>query len=724
MAEPSDSKASIWLVAGSAIGITVLCFGGLVVFFWQQLSPVEKAQLMELAEHHFIYLFSAVVLILAGFGIALDGIIHIYVLPVRRLAEETALMHSVNPSHRIETVGSQDVKQLTRIINDWGSRFEALQKDVQARIAASQADIEREKNILAAFMAELPQGILVCNVEGRILLYNRRAKALFTEGASTAGGVPEDTLIGLGRSIFRIIDKNLIVHALDEIAEKSTRREANVAAYFVVAGSGHTLLKAEALPINNHLDRLTGFVLLLQDITEHLERDNRGDLMLRSLVTGVRSSAGGLRSAIETVMAYPDMTPEQLARFREIIHKESLALGRLVDEAEAEFPKRTTYQWPLVSMLAKDLVKTVARKAEDKLGIQLQTDDPPDNWWVQVDSYSIVLAVLFALQRLVELSGCRIFACRLARDDRYINLDIHWTGTPLMIETLRRWDAEVLSVADEGIPLTLQEVLRHHDAGIWSSSSQQERTEAHIRFFFPAGRSPEADAIRNITILTEESRPVFYDFDLFGQPEQITELDDRPLSELAFSVIDTETTGLNPRGGDEIVSIGAVRIINGRLLHEEYFDQLVDPQCPVPPESTRIHGLTPGMLEGQPTITEVLPRFFRFCENTVLVAHNAAFDMLMLQLKEADTGIRFLNPVLDTLLLSDLLMPAHKKHDIEAIARRLGISIVGRHTALGDALATAEIFLKMIPLLSQKGVVTLRDALAASRKSRYHRLKY
>lgn len=129
------------------------------------------------------------------------------------------------------------------------------------------------------------------------------------------------------------------------------------------------------------------------------------------------------------------------------------------------------------------------------------------------------------------------------------------------------------------------------------------------------------------------------------------------------------------------------------------------------------------MLEGQPTIAEVLPAFHRFAQDTVLVAHNAAFDMRFLQLKEEKLGIRFDQPVLDTLLLAAFILP-NQEHSLEALARYFGVRVFGRHTALGDALVTAEIFLKMIPLLAEKGVVTLRQAREASQQTYYARLRY
>ena len=88
----------------------------------------------------------------------------------------------------------------------------------------------------------------------------------------------------------------------------------------------------------------------------------------------------------------------------------------------------------------------------------------------------------------------------------------------------------------------------------------------------------------------------------------------------------------------------------------------------------------------------MLPAFHRFCEDTVLVAHNAAFDMRFLELKEASTGVRFTQPVLDTLLLSAMLAQASTTTAWRRWPDRLGVQVIGRHTALGDALLEAEIF--------------------------------
>ena len=96
-----------------------------------------------------------------------------------------------------------------------------------------------------------------------------------------------------------------------------------------------------------------------------------------------------------------------------------------------------------------------------------------------------------------------------------------------------------------------------------------------------------------------ESRPEYYDFDLFDRAGQVAELENQLLTELTYTVFDMETTGLNPSEGDEILSIGAIRIVNCRLLREERFEQLVDPLRPIPWESVQIHGIHPAFSCGR-----------------------------------------------------------------------------------------------------------------------------
>ena len=264
--------------------------------------------------------------------------------------------------------------------------------------------------------------------------------------------------------------------------------------------------------------------------------------------------------------------------------------------------------------------------------------------------------------------------------------------------------------------------MNYHEAQI-SLSFNKDR-EKGIKILIPLAEMKESEDVRNIVIARDaDERPDFFDFDLFSKQKSDARLNEMPLKKIVYTVLDTETTGLDTKK-DEIISIGAVRIVNGRILATEKFDQLIDPKMPIPLESEKIHGISDEMVKAKPDIKEVLPLFHKFCEDTVLVAHNAAFDMKMFSKKEAETQIKFDAPVLDTLLLALIVYPMMEKHNMVSIARFAGIDIVGRHTAIGDASATAQIFLKFIPLLAKKGIHTLNDAIEASKKTLYSKLKY
>jgi DNA polymerase-3 subunit epsilon len=308
----------------------------------------------------------------------------------------------------------------------------------------------------------------------------------------------------------------------------------------------------------------------------------------------------------------------------------------------------------------------------------------------------------------------------LSAQGKLAYLDLIWAGPAMSSETFYTWELEAMHVGAEKSPLTLRDVIDRHGGEIWYQREKAAH-RAYFRFVLPVA-TPEIEEQQEDN-RRGAGRPEYYDFDLFKYEDSSADLD-RKLSELTYTVFDTETTGLQPSAGDEIIQIGAARIVNNRLLRQEVFDQLVDPECPLKPESIPIHGITEDMVRGKPNIDLVLPAFHEFCADTVLIAHNAAFDMRFLQLKEQRTGIRFAQPVLDTLLLSAVVHPNQESHKLDDILDRLGIEIETRHNALEDALATAEVFLRMVPLLEKMDIVTVRQALEASEKTYFARVKY
>ena len=201
----------------------------------------------------------------------------------------------------------------------------------------------------------------------------------------------------------------------------------------------------------------------------------------------------------------------------------------------------------------------------------------------------------------------------------------------------------------------------------------------------------------------EAERPLTYDFDLLDQEvaESVREMD---LKALTYVVFDSETTGLDPEV-DEIVQLGAVRVVNGRIVPGEEFETLVNPGRPIPAASTRVHGIDDGMVAGAPAPTEAVAGFAKFAEGAVLVAHNAPFDLAFLRRAGAGQGFAFDHPVLDTVLLSAAVFGASETHTLDALSERLSVEIPAalRHTALGDAVATAEVLTRLLPILQGRG---------------------
>jgi DNA polymerase-3 subunit epsilon len=655
----------------------------------------------------------------AATGLAARAFFRSYIAPPRRLIEGARIQLTANPSHRVELEGSAENQEIGRVVNAFSERYEGLKHDVDARIREANAGLEEERNRLAALMSELTQSVLVCNVEGRILLYNQRAKQLLSGGTDNNGDTVLAGLVGLGRSVFGVIDRNLVVHALENVRYRIDQGDAHPLANFVATSPSGTLIRAQMVPVFGQERAISGFVLTIEDIKRSVEMEGQRDDLLQSLTQGTRASLATIRAAVENMLAFPEMDAQRRGQFTHIISDEAGKLSGLLDQKETEYANSVKGQARLEPMLGSDLISAVQRSVESRLGMQTNTEDVAALLWLQVDSYTLVQAITYLATRLREEIRIRDLRFRLRSEGRLAHLDLIWSGGFLSVDTVLAFESEPFTAGGLASPLTLNDVVARHGGEVFYQFDRPRMT-SYFRLLLPLAQAEQKWA--GPTPLA--SRPEYYDFDLFHQPGQSHELDDRLLEDLTYTVFDTETTGLDPSAGDEIIQIGAVRILNGRLLQQEAFDHFVNPRREMSKESIKVTGITPEMLATHPTVDHVLPAFHRFSEDTVLVAHNAAFDMRFLQLKEGSTGVRFTQPVLDTLLLSAVLHQDLPSHQLEAIAERLGVNVIGRHTALGDAIVTGEVFLRMIPLLAEKGVRTLKDARDAAEKTFYARVKY
>jgi DNA polymerase III epsilon subunit family exonuclease len=196
----------------------------------------------------------------------------------------------------------------------------------------------------------------------------------------------------------------------------------------------------------------------------------------------------------------------------------------------------------------------------------------------------------------------------------------------------------------------------------------------------------------------------------------------QPLGQSEYVVIDIETTGTRPQL-DRMTEIAAIRVSppgqgKGRPFISDEFVTLIDPEREIPPSITRLTGITDEMVAGSPRFSEIADRLVSFIGNRIVVAHNAYFDYNFLNEEISRAyGQRLGNSQLCTLKLSRRLVPDLVNHKLHTVAYSFGIEIEDRHRAGGDARATAKMFIRMLDMLADRGIVTLFDVKEFQKKT-------
>jgi len=718
---------------GALLALVLVVTAGLLAV---TLDAAERATVWALLQPRIALVFMLWLVVSLAAGAAARWAWQRFAAAPARLAEAVQVVVSSGSAVPLPAEGSTGSRALALAVNALAGQRDSLRADMAEQVALASHEVEQERQRLAALMAELTQSVVVCNLDGRVLLFNARARLQFRALALSAQGGPADAAgrtiggadaLGLGRSIYGVLDRRLVAHALQAVQQRLQRGAAHPSAQFVTATRGGQLLRVQMAPVRapkaNADTPLNGFVLMLDNITRDMAENTVRDQLLHGLSEGHRGSLGNLQAALE-LLDDPALDAPTRERFMAVVRDEIRTMSRRLNDAADQGLRDIKTRWPLEDMLGADLVAAVAQRIESQLTVRVNVSNVDAALMLKVDSYSLIQALLHLAGHLAGEYGIQRLQLRLAGVDAAAQLDLVWAVQAMSTETVTAWETDDIQDGGEATPLTVRDVVQRHGGALWFERARVWQ-EAFFRFLLPL--ADEAAPLQAGAQLPHDSRPEFYDFDLFalkGGGEQDAAWAQTPLAELVYTVFDTETTGLDPSAGDEIIQIGATRIVAGKLRRQACFEQLVDPQRSVPAAGVAIHGIQPEALKGQPLIDEVLPAFHAFAQDSVLVAHNAAFDMRFLQLKEASTGVRFHQPVLDTLLLSAVVHPQQASHRLEAIAERVGVPVLGRHTALGDAMVTAEVFLKLLPLLQAAGITTLQQALDASRQTYMARLKY
>ena len=528
-------------------------------------------------------------------------------------------------------------------------------------VGRETARLATEKTRLETLLAEVPDGVLFCTPHHTIALYNGHCRDIL--GTSDA--------LGLGRPVAALLRMGPIEQAYDRLKTSPTEEGTDI---LVTTRAGARLLEARLrlLRLEGQETEGPGYILTLRDVTADLRVQAERAHLLNHLLDG-------LTQALPALEGSPAKT----------------ALAALAADTATRKSATDTEWWPMEALSAPDLGAALTARLARK-GLTLHPDLPPTD--LRCDGFAItrMLERLALEWSATGATGLTLTLAAQTPDSAVLSLEATVAPDP---DNLARWRATPLSPGLTGF--TAADVLLSHGTQLTVEPAGPGRHA--LRLALPLAKPRPAGP----------SRTVLYDFDLLNAeiPETLAAA---ALKSLSFVIFDTETTGLNPQV-DEICQIAALRVVNGKIVAGERFDMLVNPGRTIPAASTAVHHITNAMVADAAPVPQALARFHAFAEGAVLVAHNAPFDMSFLRRREAEIGKRFDQPILDTVLCSAILYGQSAEHTLDALCARLHVRIPdeARHTAIGDAIGTAEAFRKMIPMLEAAGLPNLGALIKA-----------
>ncbi|WP_199221281.1 exonuclease domain-containing protein [Maritimibacter sp. 55A14] len=545
-------------------------------------------------------------------------------------------------------------------------------------VARETTRLAEEKERLEALLADVSIGVLLCSADHKIVFYNGFVRTLL-DGEAHAQ---------LDRSVLDCLREGPVRLAYARLAGGQGAGDQTSFTCATVSGGRMFDATMRLVPIGN--DRSGGYVLSLRDVTADLGLHLEREALLAEMIDRIRRRAANLDTMLSVhgdSGGGEDGDPIAAA-----LVGESRDLVDTITRLARRYEDGMGRWWPRAAISDADLFDSL--RARLKAG-RIDITARPCGLGVRCDGF-LVVALLARLAERLKAGGAEGLSVAAEPDTSGVLLTLGWRGQALSEGVLEDWIGEPVEIGEATV--TGRFVLDRHGTEIWPESMG----DGTQRLCLPLAVAPldaaEADRMQ---------RAAVYDFSLFGRAPA-GDLAAAPIRDLTFVVFDTETTGLLPSNGDEIVQIAGMRVLNGRLLEAETFDTLVDPGRPIPAASTQIHGITAPMVAGAPKIAEAGARFRDFCRDAVLVAHNAPFDLAFFHKHAAVIGAEFDNPVLDTVLLSAVLFGTTEEHTLDALCARLGVTIPekDRHTALGDTLATGKAFVAMIALLEAQGLAT------------------
>ena len=253
-----------------------------------------------------------------------------------------------------------------------------------------------------------------------------------------------------------------------------------------VGGEGEA---AEATTAAAQERTVTGFILMLDNITRNFETESRRDQLLHNLTEGNRASLANVRAAAD-MLEFEDLTDDMRARFRKVVRDEVQAMSQRLDHTANEFADSLKARWQLDEMLGADLIAAVQRRIEARIGLPTKLEEVDESLWLKVDSFSLMQAITYLASRLSDEFEVREVRFRLTAAGRLVHLDLIWSGQAMSTETVMSWEMDPMKVGHETTRLTVRDVVERHGGAFWFER-ERVRHQAFFRFLLPLANPQE-----------------------------------------------------------------------------------------------------------------------------------------------------------------------------------------------------------------------------------------
>ena len=616
-----------------------------------------------------------------------------YMRPIAEIRRGAEIVSRINLDHRIKIDTGDEMEELAHEFNLMAEKLGQVYQELERRILEATRTVQEERNRLATVLRTMVDGVVVANEAGEIILMNPRARIILDQGYTSGIGAPLSSIFPSDRLGFHLKRLRQAWAPGREAVEE-----------VVLPLSGGKLLNGSLSVIPGSEGERAGFLLVFRDLSAPTREGKQFEETLQEMPQLLRGPVATSRSLVETLQRHRDMSAEKQQAFLTALAEELARLTERTLAMEEAAAAARTSRWPAIASHPAELLEEALLTAE---GVAVDLESARSIPMVLVEPFSWVASLRCILSWIEKgnADGSPVEANLREEDGSVVTtfrVQGPFQGNPTELESL-----QVTPAGEE--PLSLGETVRRNRGELWTRS---HGNSLEVRLALLQSGAPSLARSASGLI---EGEPEFYDFDLF-LPRPIFEREDllqADLADIEYVVFDTETTGLQISQGDKVVSISAVRIRRGRVQNADIFHTLVNPGRPIPAESTVFHHIEDHMVLDAPSMNEVYPQFVKYAGDSVLVAHNAAFDKKCLDMAAAEAGLPPVdNPILDTLFLSVGLHNGTEGHSLDAMAERMGVTIEGRHTSLGDARATAQVFLGLMALLPARGVRTLAEAKA------------